>query len=64
MDARIKVGPRESFEPETYRDHTITYDKTGGIFSVSNANGYRRGISSMRKDARRWVDMLIDGKVR
>jgi hypothetical protein len=35
-----------------------------GTFYVSNANGYNRGISSLRKDARRWVDMLIAGKVK
>jgi hypothetical protein len=64
MDARITHGPRETFESETYRDYVIDYDHTGGVFYVSNSAGYRRGISSLRKDARRWVDLLITGKVR
>jgi hypothetical protein len=66
MDARIndKIGPRENFEPENYRGYVITYARPGCIFEVTNDKGYRRGVSSLRKDAKHWIDMLIEGKVK
>ena len=66
MDVNTKElhGSKETFEPESYRGYLISYDRTGGTFYVSHANGYHRGISSLRKDARRWIDMLIAGEVK
>jgi hypothetical protein len=59
MDAVITKGPRETYEDESYRGYLISYDRECGTFIVSTT-GYRRGISSLRKDAKRWIDLLID----
>ena len=64
MDAKITTGKPENFESETYREYLIVYDRNAGIFIVGNSIGYCRGISSLRKDAKRWIDLLIAGKVR
>jgi hypothetical protein len=65
MDATFcNMKSLENYEDETYRDYRITYVRPGCIFYVSNNAGYRRGISSMRKDARRWIDLLIAGQVK
>jgi hypothetical protein len=64
MDAQITRGNPENYADETYRDYLISYDHNGGVFYVSKGTEYRRGISSLRRDAKRWVDMLISGKVR
>jgi len=64
LNNRNNVGPRENFGPETYRGYKIYYEQIGGIFCIANDKGYRRGISSMRKDAKRWIDLLIAGEVK
>jgi hypothetical protein len=66
MDVNTKElrGSKETFEPETYCGYAIAYDRAAGVFYVSNESGYCRGISSLRKDARRWIDMLIAGEVK
>lgn len=68
MDAALAnrncTGPRETFEDETYRGYRISYVRPGCIFEVSNDKGYRRGIGQTRKMAQRWIDLLIEGKVR
>lgn len=65
MDVNTKElrGSKETFETESYRGYFIEYERTGGTFYVASAP-YRRGISSLRKDARRWIDMLIAGEVK
>ena len=64
MDAIVTRGKPETFEDEIYRGYRINYVRPGCIFEISNDKGYRRGISSLRKDAKRWIDMLTEGKVR
>ncbi len=62
-DAKVERGNPESFADESYRGYTISYTRPDCIVVVSK-EGYSRGISSLRKDARRWVDLLLAGKVR
>ena len=63
MDARIEsTGRPLDTSDETYRGYLIDYHQKTATFYVSK-DAYRRGIGT-RKDARRWVDLLIEGKVR
>jgi hypothetical protein len=64
MDAQITRGTPESFQDEDYRGYRISYERTGGIFYVSNDKGYCRGVGQTRKMARTWIDLLIAGKVK
>lgn len=63
MDAIITRGNPETHEDEVYRGYLITYVRPGCFYQVSKED-YRRGISSTRKDAKRWIDLREEGKVR
>jgi hypothetical protein len=64
MDATITRGNPETFADETYRGYRITYVRPGCIFEVSDDKGYRRGVGQTRKQAQRWIDLLISGEVK
>jgi hypothetical protein len=66
MDAKIERLPHypNRFADEEYRGYSISYLHSSGTFYVSGPQNYRRGISSLRKDAKRWIDLLIEGKIK
>jgi hypothetical protein len=66
MDARIEHLPYDPnrFADEEYRGYSISYLHSSGTFYITGPNNYRRGISSLRKDAKRWINLLVEGKIK
>jgi hypothetical protein len=66
MDARIermKPDPKR-YDDEEYRGYGITFHHPTATFYVTGPNNYKRGIGALRAYAKRWIDLLIEGKVK